>query len=350
MAPQSCDPHPVLSQRERVSHPHFQSMFIACAFGYHAIQIVLTITTEHEMDLGSGRITRPRWSPDGSFLAIPTDSGSIAIFEADTERIAGTLGPHSGPVTAVTWDRKAECILASSFDGTVGLWEVRTGIRGRFAISGHKEPVHSVEWTDEEAFAMTCSVDHIRAWDGCCLLTGWTKEMEDQVNQHSDFTAASCSNRTSLLLALAAEKGNMLILVNLLSADVLAGIRMEEPVRCLAWSPADELLAAGTEKRVLLFRATHEGFEEPPHELTRDASHIQALAFSGDGMFLAARDARGLKIWEVESSKLAGELIENIPVVSDAFLASGLAFHPTESWLATSTPDGRSLRVLGLKY
>src|SRR5437773_4294951 len=95
------------------------------------------------------------------------------------------LGPHSDEVIAVTWDRNAEFILASSLDRSVGLWEVSTGRRAPFTISGHKEPVHSVEFTDEEAMAMTCSVDRLRAWDGFCLHTGWTEDMEDRSEEHT---------------------------------------------------------------------------------------------------------------------------------------------------------------------
>ena len=306
------------------------------------------ITTLHEVNLQSGRITRPRWSPDGSLLAIPTDSGSIAIFETDAGRISGTLGPQAGAVTAVTWDRRAECILASSFDGTVGLWEVKTGVLGRFTITGHKEPVHSVEWTDEEAFAMTCSVDHIRAWDGCCLLPGWTQEMEDHANQYSDFTAASCSNRTTFLLAMAADNGHALVLVNLLSAEVLGCVRLQKPARCIAWSPTDELVAVGTNNAVLIFRATHEGFEAGPREMSSDSSDIQSLAWSGDGVLLACRDTRSLRIWDVETTDLVGELMESVLPPPHPFLSAGVAFHPTEPWLATSTPDGSSLRILAL--
>src|SRR4029077_5313544 len=210
-----------------------------------------------------------------------------------------TLGPHSGAVTAVTWGRTSECILSASIDGSVGHWEVKTGVRGPFTITGHKEPVHFVEWTDEEALAMTCSADRVRAWDGCCLLPGWDKEMEDRANQYTDFSTASCSNRTSFLLAMAAEKGKVLVLANLLSADLLATVRMEEPVRCLAWSPADELLTAASADSVWVFRATHEGFEGPGRELSRHCSEVQAISFSGDGIFLGCRDAAGLKIWDV---------------------------------------------------
>src|ERR1051326_892959 len=99
-------------------------------------RIVLRISTRHEVNLGSSRITRPRWSPDGDLLAIPTDSGSIAVFDLDSETVTSTLGPHSGAVTAVTWSRTSECLLSSSLDGSVGHWEVKTGRRGRFTITG----------------------------------------------------------------------------------------------------------------------------------------------------------------------------------------------------------------------
>src|SRR5881296_1360762 len=164
-----------------------------------------TITPLHEIDLHSGYLTKPRWSPDGRFLAIPTQSGSIAIFDLESRQVTKMLGPHSDEVIAVTWDRNAEFILASSLDRSVGLWEVSTGRRAPFTISGHKEPVHSVEWTDEEAITMTCSADRIRVLDGYCLHTGWEEEMEEAMNRSTGFVVASCSHRTTFLLAAVAE-------------------------------------------------------------------------------------------------------------------------------------------------
>jgi WD40 repeat protein len=300
------------------------------------------VRTRHEVDLDSGRITRPRWSPTGDLLAIPTDSGLIAIFDLESGSVANKLGPHSGPVTSVTWSRTSECLLSSSLDGSVGHWEVKTGMRGPFTINGHGQPVRFVEWTDEEAFAMTCSSDRVRAWDGCCLLPGWDQAMEDRANKYSHFTVASCSNRTSLLLATAAEKGTLLVLTNLLSADILDSVEMQDPVECLAWSPADELLAVGGSNSIWIFRASHEGFEEDPRQLSQQCSKLHSLAFSGDGTLLACRDNQGLKIWNVETLERVVELNEEIET------ASGVAFHPFEPLLASSTGDAMRLRILSL--
>jgi len=306
------------------------------------------ITQLHEIDLNSGHITKPRWSPDGRLLALPTESGSIAIFDLETSKVACTLGPHSGEVTAVTWDLRSEFILTGSLDRSVGLWELKSGRRAPFTITGHSEPVHSVEWTDEDAYAITCSVDRVRALDGCCLLPGWDREMEDAANKHTRFTAAACSRRTTFLLGLVAENGGLLILASLLQGNVLASVPMEEPVRGLAWSPAEELLAVATGKSILLFRATQEGFEGPARQLTTDTPLVHALAFSGNGTRLASRDASSLKIWDLEGSRLLAEVPENIETPSNKRPPPDIAFHPTSPLLAAVTPNGNAFRILDL--
>src|SRR5437667_9697833 len=214
------------------------------------------------IDLNGGQITKPRWSLDGRFLAIPMESGSIAIFDLALNQVVQTVGSHSAQVTAVGWNREAQFIMTGSLDRSVGVWEVPGGRKSGITISGHKEPVHSVEWTDEGAYAMTCSADRVRAWDGYCLQAGWTEEMEERANKNTGFTVASCSSQTTLLLGMAAENGTLLVLASLLSADLLGSAQMNDPVRCLAWSPREDLLAAGAGHSILTFHATQTGFDE----------------------------------------------------------------------------------------
>jgi WD40 repeat protein len=306
------------------------------------------ITQLNQIDLHSGRITKPRWSPNGRLLALPTESGSIAIFDINSGKVAQTLGPHSAEVTSVCWDRESEVIMTCSLDRSVAVWELGSGQRAAFNPGGHKEPVHSVEWTDEGAYAMTCSADRVRAWDGFCLQAGWTEQMENVANQKTGFTTASCSFQTTLMLGMAAENGSLLLLASLVSADILGSARLNEAVRCLAWSPTEELLAAGTSRSILAFHATPEGFEGIARELTRDAVDVQALAFSANGALLASRDSRGLKIWDVKSAKLIVGLDEGTEALSTSRVSSGIAFHPRKPLLATVTPNGNEFRILDL--
>ena len=305
------------------------------------------ITKLHQDDLRSGHITKPRWSPNGRLLALPTESGSIAIFDISTGRVTQTLGPHSAEVTSVCWNRESELIMTGSLDRSIGVWELKSGDRAPFTPGGHKEPVHSVEWTDEGAYAMTCSADRVRAWDGFCLQTGWTKEMEDVANKNTGFTAAACSYQTTLLLAMAAENGSLLLLSSLISADLLDSVRLNNSVKCLAWSPTQDLLAAATSQGVLVFHTSQTGFEGPARELTVEASDVHALAFSGNGRLLATRDTQNLKIWDVKNAKLIAAVPESIELPQDR-LPSGIAFHPTKPLLASVMPNGHEFSVLEL--
>ena len=214
-----------------------------------------------------------------------------------------------------------------------------------FSLKGHKTSVHSIELTDENAYSMTCSSDRVRALDGACLHSGWTEDMERRVNRLSGFTAASCSNRTTFLLGLAAAGGNLLALVSLLTAEILGTVNMARPVRSLAWSSVEEMLAVGTDHNILFFRATQEGFEAPPRRLSVDVSHVHALAFSGDGALLASRDDNGLKIWDVEGGTLLAELREEVKT-SWKRPSPGIGFHPTKPLLATVGPSETAFRIL----
>jgi WD40 repeat protein len=304
------------------------------------------ISQLHLIDPRSGYITNPRWSPDGRSLAIPTQCGSIVIFDLDSGAIVRTLGFHAGEVTTVGWDHQAELLMSGSLDRSIGLWDPKTGKRAPFVVDGHQEAVHSTEWTDEGAFAVTCSSDRVRALDGCCLLAGWTPEMESAANTYTGFTAAACSHRTTFLLALVAESASRLVLVSLLSGSLLDNIQMEQPIRSLAWSPAEDLLAAGVGDSIVVLRATQEGFESPSSQLASQTPRIYALAYSGDGSFLASCDAQGIKIWSVEEESLIAAFAEDFRALSHSSRPPGIAFHPTMPLVAAVDATGTALRIL----
>jgi WD40 repeat protein len=306
------------------------------------------LTQLHEVDLQSGHITKPRWSPNGRYLAVPTESGKIAIFDLKTGQVNETSGRHSAEVTAVCWDPKEERMMSAALDGQVGVWELETRTGALFPVQGHKHPLHSIEWTDEGAFAMTCSADRLRALDGACLATGWTEDMENVANTYTESTAAYCSHQTTLLLAMAAEKGGLLVLVSLLSGDVLSRMPMERPVKALAWSPVDGLLAVGAGDKLNVFATTQEGLAAESRELSTHVPQIHAVSFSGDGTLVGAMDAEGLKIWDLENGQNIISRTEDMSSLSTRAHAPGIAFHPTKPLLASVAPSGTTLRILEL--
>src|SRR5262249_32722141 len=131
-------------------------------------------------------------------------------------------------------------------------------------------------------------------------------------------------------------------------ADVVGRFKMKNPARCLAWAPEAALLAVGAGQRVLAFHATHDGFKGSPREMSADAPHVFALAFSPDGKLLASQDAQGLKIWDVQSGRLTAALHEDMETLSKRYPASGIAFHPKSPLLASVTSSGEAFRIQDL--
>jgi len=307
------------------------------------MQLMKTIRTIHEIELEGGLIANLRWSPDGRLLAIPTESGSIVIFEKEKGSVLRTIGHHEGRVTAVAWDRKGECILTGSVDLSIGLWRVATGERAPFTIQGHAMPVHTIEWTDEEAYAITCSADRLRVLDGACLLAGWRKEDEDRVNEVASFVVASCSRQSTFLMAFVADDGRLLRLVSLISGDILSSSQLSSSARCVAWSPAGDVLATGDDSGVSLRQCTQEGFEGAPIRLCEPGKPVRAVSFAPGGEFLAAADDDGIEVWRLRSRRRAASYLN-----PRSSVAPVPVFHPFEPLVAMTDPSGHKLLLLDL--
>jgi WD40 repeat protein len=174
--------------------------------------------------------------------------------------------------------------------------------------------------------------------------------METVANRNTSFTSAACSYQTTLLIGMAAENGTLLLLASLVSADLVDSRRVSDPVRCLAWSPKDDLLVVGGSHSILAFRITQAGFDGPARELSMNAPHVDALAFSGNGAFLGSSDDEGLKIWDVKTGQLIAALSENEDIENPSTnrVPSGITFHPTKPVLVTVARNGNEFRILDL--
>jgi WD40 repeat protein len=69
-------------------------------------------------------------SPDGSVVAVTglDDQGEVTLLDAETLEPIGTLRGHVGSVvTEIGFDRRGSKIVTASLDGTVRVWDARTG-------------------------------------------------------------------------------------------------------------------------------------------------------------------------------------------------------------------------------
>src|SRR2546429_1589120 len=113
------------------------------------------ITPLDEIDLGKGQITKLRWSPDGRLLALPTQSGWVALYDSERHEIVRTIGPHHGWVTAVAGGREGGFMMTASSGRSIGLWGGERGNKEPFFFHRPKAAVPPIPGAEEEAYART---------------------------------------------------------------------------------------------------------------------------------------------------------------------------------------------------
>lgn len=86
------------------------------------------------------------WSPDGKLLAVGYSDNKAVVYDATT-RHEKYLLKHNGPVNSVSWSRNTSTpILASGAgDGTVNIWNLSTS--KQVVYSGHSDAVLAVAWS-----------------------------------------------------------------------------------------------------------------------------------------------------------------------------------------------------------
>jgi WD40 repeat protein len=113
------------------------------------------------------------------------------------------------------------------------------------------------------------------------------------------------------------------------SSEILSGA----PVRALEWNDAGQALALAVGRQLIVWR-------EGAHSLQRFepvGADVVSVAFSGDGLLVAAGDGRGrVSVWDIDSGQ---PLLS--PTERHDNAVSGLAFHPDGRWLVSLGRDGR---------
>jgi WD40 repeat protein len=86
----------------------------------------IDLTTEPILVIDGGVGVKAAYSPDGKSLAIGMSDGSIQFRDSASFQLIHEIHVHSGRVTSVRFSPNGRQLLSSSYDGSVGVWDVTT--------------------------------------------------------------------------------------------------------------------------------------------------------------------------------------------------------------------------------
>jgi WD40 repeat protein len=218
---------------------------------------------------------------DGNTLASGSDDGTITIWDVATGKRQASFKGKENMIRSLAFSPDGKTLFSGAEGGAIKAWDVATA-KQRVALAGGERPTLLV--SPDGKVLVSGSVDEIRAWDTATFKERFMLKGGDR---HTGFTAVAMSSDGTTLA----------------SVGVPGTIKLWE-------------VATGKARATTL----------------TDRPLCSALAFSGDGKFLASARRGSLKIWDVATGK------ERATISVDK--GDVMAFSPDCNTLASVSRDG----------
>jgi WD40 repeat protein len=242
---------------------------------------------------GSGAVA---YSSTGDLFAIGNEEGGVTLIDAETRSPLRTLPGDHGRVVEIGIDRAGTRIATGWSDGTVGIWDPRTG--SELLALSTKAPLRAMTLSPDGRSLVTLSDDHTaRVWDAT---TG------DPIHTLARAHDAIAFSTDGKLFAAAVNKGvrSGSDWVSIWDAHTWARVlTLPDPghVYTLVFSPDGGLLLSGGPDGAVHVLDSKTGNQV--QLLMGKLGPVWDIAISPDGRRIATASEGGLLIWDASTGR-----------------------------------------------
>jgi len=293
---------------------------------------VIDVGTGEEVVRLEGPLTSTAWSPDERWIVTAGFDGTATVWEAGTVVERFTLFGHSAPVLAVDWSPDAAWIATGSGDGTAKVWQLdEAGPRELFTLSSQdlRGGVGGVAFSPDGTMLLTGQfIDAaIKVWD---IGIAGDAEWINMPAQVLDTGALAFSGDGSSVIASSGD-GRVTVWDPTRVRDALVTRHHEGAVVTIDVSPDGRWVASGGADGDVNVWDRYTGQLRFMHEAaTQEASWVEAVAWSSDGVLAIARTGGPIVLVDTEGNEVVS--LE----VDDGLAAVALAFSNDGDQLAAS--------------
>lgn len=280
----------------------------------------------------AGWVNSVAFSPDGRYALSGSWDGTLKLWEVKTGKKVRTFRGHKDLVMSVAFSPDGRYALSASFDKTLKLWEVATGKEIR-TLTGHAREVSSVAFSPDGRYALSGSVDE--------TLKLWEMETGREVRTfkgHSKFFVTSVAFSPDGRYVLSGSNDNTLNLWEVATGKETRTFRghHKELVLSVAFSPDGRYALSGSFDKTLKLWEVKTGKEI--RTFTGHEGWIESVAFSPDGRHALSSSfdfdalTTTLKLWEVETGR-------EIRTFGDTGWVNSVTFSPDGRYVLSGSDD-----------